>query len=158
MNKNTHTLTIRVRDFNLVATEPETIKQLRKLTLDKYSGMNEELTALTREAKYRRVKTQVLLAYHQDQVDENPKLVGWALLSKEPSSISFMNTGEYFEPQDGVLLEMFVDPTYRRKGIGTELIKVAKRKAGPYRLCVAPWDNRSVGFYEKFNHYGTKWL
>jgi ribosomal protein S18 acetylase RimI-like enzyme len=158
MNKNTHTLTIRVRDFNLVATEPETIKQLRKLTLNQYSGMNAELTALTKESKYRTVEAQVLMAYHREKVGDNPKLVGWALFSREPSSSSFYTSGEFFNTHDGVLLEIFVDPAFRRKGIGTEIIKLAKRKAGTHRLCVAPWDDRSIGFYEKFNHYGAKWL
>lgn len=101
----------------------------------------------------RPVDAQVILAYKYPG-----KLAGWGLLSKERSAISFYETNSYFEPHDGMLLEMFVDPEFRRQGIGTEIMKVARRKAGPYRLCVAPWDSRSRGFYNNFANYRSKWL
>jgi GNAT superfamily N-acetyltransferase len=150
--RNFFTLTIRARDFNLVAHEPELMKKLRKLTLHSYSGLNRELDYLTKTALYRPVQAQVLLAYRQD------KLVGWALLSKEESNMKFYYSDSQFRPSDGLLFEVFINPDYRRQGIASELIKVARRKAGATRLCVAPWDERSLGFYKKFSHYKSKWL
>ena len=150
--KNYSSLTIRARDFNLMAHEPELVKQLRKLTLHPYSGLNRELDSLTRMMQQRPVKAQVLLAYRQD------KLVGWALFSKEKSDMTFSNTYERFDPNDGILFEVYIHPDYRRQGIASELMMVARRKAKPYRLCVAPWDDQSQKFYNTFTHYGTKWL
>lgn len=150
--KNLFTLTVRAVDFNLVAQRPELLKQLRKLTLYAYSGLNREMNGLINTMSHRPVRAQVLLAYKQD------KLVAWALLSREPSAMQFMHTDEYFHPSDGVLFEVFVHPDYRRQGIATELMKIARRKAGPYRLCVAPWDERSTSFYSTFKNYKNKWL
>lgn len=151
--KNLFTLTLRVVDFNLLPQHPDLIKQLRKLTLYRGSGLDRELDNLTKIIKTRPVKAKVILAYRQSN-----KLVGWGLLSKEHSAISFYETNEYFEPNDGMLLEIFIDPAFRRQGIGTEIMKVARRKAGPYRLCVAPWDTRSREFYKTFPNYNNKWL
>jgi GNAT superfamily N-acetyltransferase len=150
--KNLFSLTIRALDFNLLPQHPELVKQLRKLTLHPYSGLNKELTLLFRLMESRPVQSQILLAYR------NQKLVGWALLSKERSYMVFSNTHSHFEPEDGMLFEVFIHPDYRRQGIGSELMKVARRKATPYRLCVAPWDAQSRGFYNNFLNYRNKWL
>jgi GNAT superfamily N-acetyltransferase len=148
---NLLTLTIRVQDFNLIASDRGLIKKLRKLTLYPYSGMNKELNHLEKDAKVRAVDAKVLLAYRSG------KLVAWALMSREESDFWFQNTG-YYNPHDGYLLEMFVHPKYQRQGIGTELMKVARRKAGITRLCVAPWDDASEKFYSRFKNYRAKWL
>jgi GNAT superfamily N-acetyltransferase len=150
--KNLFTLTIRRQNFNLVARQPELLKQLRKLTLYPMSGLNRELDHLVWLAKERPVKTQVLLAYR------NQRLIAWALVSKEKSDFQFYNTGEAYDPSQGVLVEMYVNPEYRRQGIGTALMKVAKSQAKSDRLCVAPWDETSVAFYSNFGHYRTRWL
>jgi ribosomal protein S18 acetylase RimI-like enzyme len=156
--KNHSPLTIRARDFNLVAHQPELMKQLRKLTLHPYSGLNKELDTLLKIAQQRPVRAQVLLAYHQEKIGTNPKLVGWALVSKEPSEVTYTNSLEPFHPTDGVLFEVYIHPNYRRQGLASQLIMVARRKAKPYRLCVAPWDEQSRSFYNAFSHYKTKWL
>ena len=150
--KNLFTLTIRARDFNLLPKYPELVKQLRKLTLHPYSGLNREMDVLFKLMEKRPVKAQVLLAYR------NRKLVGWALLSRERSDMVFSHTWKRFEPEDGMLIEIYIDPTHRRQGIATELMKVARRKAGVRRLCVAPWDNSSRDFYNSFPTYNTKWM
>ena len=150
--KNLLSLTIRALDFNRLPQQPELVKQLRKLTLNAWSGMNRELDTLLALTQQRQVKAQVILAYR------NKQLVGWALLSKERSSMAFYTTHKHFESSDGMLLEIFIDPDHRRQGIGTEIMKVARRKAKPYRLCVAPWDERSEGFYRTFPNFRNKWL
>jgi GNAT superfamily N-acetyltransferase len=151
MTENVLDLTIRALDFNLVAKQPELIKQFRKLTLYPYSGLNYELSHLLSLSKYRQVSAQTLLAYYQNN------LVAWALMSKEESQARFPSNYCYHST-DGILLEMYVHPNYRRQGIGSKLIKVARHKALPSRLCVVPWDDKSYQFYGKFKHYGAKWL
>lgn len=150
--KNLLTLTIRARDFNLLPQYPSLVKQLRKLTLHPYSGLNREMDTLFKLMEKRPVKAQVLLAYRDGS------LVGWALLSQERSDMVFSHSWKRFEPEDGMLIEIYVDPDYRRHGIGTELMKVARRKAGVRRLCVAPWDTGSRDFYSSFPTYNTRWM
>lgn len=150
--KNLFSLTIRALDFNLVPDKPELMKQLRKLTLHSYSGLNREMDNLLRLMDRRPVKAQILLAY-RDQ-----KMVGWALLSKEESVMQFTHTYERFQSHHGLLFEVYIHPDYRRQGIASELMKVARRKAGVSQLCVAPWDERSRSFYSQFLHYRAKWL
>jgi GNAT superfamily N-acetyltransferase len=150
--ENYRTLTIRVVDFNLVAEQPETLKQLRKLTLGLSSGLNHELTTLLAINKKRPALAMVLLAYRKD------KLVGWALLSQENSTYWFpkLPHGYFYAKTHGILIEMYIHPDHRRQGIGTEIMKVARRKAGKTRLCVVPWDPTSHKFYEKFEHYNVR--
>lgn len=149
--KNVSTLDISVKSFNEIIDKPRLILNLRKLTLNSFSGMNRELNHLLESAKHRQVSARVILVHQGGQ------LVAWALMSKEETSFRFRYTGSY-HPSDGFLLEMYVHPDFRRQGIGTELMKIARRKAGPYRLCVAPWDDGSEAFFCQFRRYKNKWL
>ena len=157
ISKN-QSLIIRVQDFNLVAQNPALLKQLRKLTLSFASGLKKEIANLISLSKSRPVKAQALLAYYQDEIYQNPKLVGWALLSKEESAISFPHSGKPFYSSDGYLFEVYIHYKYRRQGIGSKLLKIAKRKAQPYQLCVAPWDDKSLSFYQTFKKHKVKWV
>lgn len=138
---------IRTLDFNKVAQDEKLISVLRSLTLHSYSGMNHELNNLIKRVKSSEiVDVQVLAAYHKDII------VGWALLSREPSNFSFTHVWDGYRPSLGALFEVYVDPLYRRKGIGSRLVKAAKRKVGTSRLCFCPWDNQSTDFYKNFEH------
>lgn len=150
--KNSSSLTIGARDFNLVARQPELLKQFRKLTLYPHSGLNQEIDHLLRKVEYRSVSATALTA------SQGSHMVGWGLMSREQSSFYFPTTGDYYYPSDGILFEIYVHPDYRRQGIGSELLRVARRKAFPSRLCVSPWDEQSRGFYNNFKHYGVKKL
>jgi GNAT superfamily N-acetyltransferase len=150
--KTLATLTIRVQNYSVVATKPELMKKLRKLTIDSYSGMNRELNNFEKIIHTRKVDCQILLAYR------SRVLAGWALLSREPSNFNFPNTGRGFDPIDGVLFEVFIDTSYRKQGIGTELLKVARRKANGKRLCICPWDGPSDAFFYKFRKINAKEL
>lgn len=132
---------LKVKNFNEAALDPILLKQLRKLTLFKYSGMNFELNRLEKDAAFRRVDCQVLLAYKYE------KLVGWALYSKENSNFYFCSNNSKYENQNGILFEVFVDEKWRRMGIGTELLRLARRKARGIPLCIDPWDDQSQKFY-----------
>lgn len=149
--KNFFTLTIRAEDFNLAAKKPVLLKQLRKLTLHPYSGLNHELNSLLKVIQIREVRAKILMAFRKKE------LVGWALMSREPSDFWFAK-GQGFKEGDGVLFQVFVNHAHRRQGIASEILKVARRKAGPYRLCICPWDEQSQSFYSKFPNYKKKEL
>lgn len=147
-------LVIKVRDFNLLLQDDLMIGQLKEMTLyrgEKMSGMTYEIDQFRKIALTRPVKAKALLAYYED------KLVGWALLSREQSD--FMNRDcvynkEWFNPEEhGCLLEVYVEPSFRRKGIGKKLVKIARKKASPYPLAFVPWDHTSSKFYSNFKHY-----
>jgi GNAT superfamily N-acetyltransferase len=144
---NLFMLKIRTEDFNSVADKPELLKRLRKLTLHPGSGMNHEINNMVQEAKIRTVDAKVLMAFKKRE------LVGWALLSKEPTDYTFRNSWSGFQPGQGVLLQVFVNPSFRRQGIGSALVKASRKKAGPSRLCICPWDYQSEEFYKNFEHY-----
>ncbi len=143
--KNLLTLTIRVKDFNLVRQDAALVKKLRKLTLSPFSGMNYCLNGLERTAKIRPVDCKIFMAYRSQE------LVGWALLSKEPTDFCFVGSIDGFNPGQGALFQVFIHPSHRRQGIATELLKVAKKKANGSRLCVSPWDTGSESFYNHFS-------
>ena len=146
---NLLTLTIRVEDYNLVADRSGFLQQLRKLTLHPYSGMNCELNRFERVRKTRPVDVKILTAYRNEQ------LVAWAIMSREPSDFDFLNTGS-FHSGDGILFEVFVDPKFRKQGIGSELIKDARRRANGTRLCVCPHDSVSEKFFNNFKNFKNK--
>ncbi len=142
---------IHVEDFNLVAQKPDLLQKLRKLTLHPYSGMNHELNSLLRTVQHRKVDCKILMGFR------SRKLVGWAILTREDSDFCFRNSPNGFRSTDGSMFQVYVHPDYRRQGIATELIKVARRKANG-RLCICPHDSRSQQFYANFQNYKAKEL
>lgn len=139
-------LIVKVRDYNAIANNKSLLQKLRELTLHGYSGMNAELDYLAEQAPTRKVKTKVLLAYHEQD------LIGWAILSQESSGYWFCRVNSTFDSKYGVLFEVFVDEKYRRKGVASALVEKAKTKVGSRKLCFVPWDSQSYAFYGKFNH------
>lgn len=143
-------LIICVKNFNEIAGDPNLIKELRKLTLNHFSGMNHELNNFEKIAKTREVKAKIFLAYIKND------LVGWALVSREPSDYYFEKFPNGFDPSYGALFEIFISYLYRRQGIGSELLKIARRKLSPYKLCFVPWNKTSDKFYNSFKPYKHK--
>jgi GNAT superfamily N-acetyltransferase len=160
--KNFFTLTIRATDFNLVAQQPELLKQLRKLTIHSGSGLNYEMDRMIKDIQTRPVRCKIILAYHQPKPFSTRELVGWALLSNEDSKFYFFGTmatnGSRFKKEDGWLFEVYVDPKHRRQGVASAILKKARKITKKEVLCVAPWDYRSTAFYEKLPEDLTKWL
>lgn len=140
-------LKLYVAEFNEVVKNPEFLKKLRSLTLHPFSGMNHELNHMEINAKSRDVNCKIITAYRRRV------LVGWALLSQEPSDFHFARSYSGFEPGQGILFQVYVAPEWRRKGIGSEMIKVARKKCEGLKLCICPWDDQSEGFYANFEHY-----
>lgn len=138
-----------VKEFNDVAKDFKLVSVLRSLTLNRNSGMNNELTTLSNLATTRKVNCKVLLCY------DNTDVVGWALVSRESSEFNFFGTCKGFSVSElnGVLFEVFVKSSHRRRGIGSEFIKMAKKRAGTKHLCISPWDKRSQKFFSNFEHY-----
>jgi ribosomal protein S18 acetylase RimI-like enzyme len=143
-------LVIKVEDFNSIVKKPNLLRKLRNLTIRPSSGMNFELNSLEKDAESRTIKCKILMAF------SNRKLVGWAMLSKEPSSFPFFNT-EY-APNFGTLFEVYVDPNHRRQGIASALIEKSLNISGTDRLCVCPHDPQSTGFFNKYKNINPKIL
>jgi GNAT superfamily N-acetyltransferase len=143
--RNLLTLTIQRLSFNLVAQRPGLVEELRKLTIEPFSGMNHELNWMLREAKEREIDCDIFLAYRSQS------LVGWALLSKEDTDFVFANSYEPFRSENGWLFQVFIDPDHRRQGIASELLKRAQNLIGDGTLCICPWDEVSRGFYSSLN-------
>jgi GNAT superfamily N-acetyltransferase len=146
------TLKVRTMDFNVVAHQPELLAELRKLTLSPYSGLNHELDRMLEDVKNRSVNCQVLLAYRFST------LVGWAILSKENTDFHFHRSSSGFNADNGIMFQVFIDPSYRRQGIASELYKKAQQLTNGEVLHVCPWDEKSTNFYVRFSNVQTKWL
>lgn len=146
--ENSKGLTIRAVDFNLVLSTPTLLKKLRKLTLHSYSGLSKEINRMEAISTMRPVKCQALISYVDGII------VGWAMMSREASDYPFRSGP--FKEGDGVLFEVYIDPPHRRKGIGSELMKIARRKSSGDRICIVPWDTVSTQFYSKFDKYNHK--
>jgi len=143
---------IKVVDFNNIANNYAIINKLRKLTLHNRSGMNYELDNLLNLSKIKEVNCKVILSHINDE------LVGWALLSLEPSNViySVMDYDKSYNSGYGALFQIFIHPDHRKKGIGSEIIKVAKRKVNNKNMCICPWDSKSYSFFAKFNNFSLK--
>jgi GNAT superfamily N-acetyltransferase len=150
--KNLLTLTIRTVDFNLVARQPILLAKLRKLTLNSSSGLNCELDRMLKDVEHRSVDCQLILAYRFRT------LVGWAILSKETTNFHFHRSATGFRSDEGRMFQVYVDPSYRKQGIASEIYKKAQQMAGDEILCVCPWDDKSERLYNKFPNVKTKWL
>ncbi len=136
-------LKIRTYGMNFVLNDAPLHAQLRALTLHSRSGLNHELDNFQRIMKIRPVQAKALVAAF-----ENEAPIAWALLSKEASTFKFRNGTEY-NAGYGTLFEVYVSEPYRRKGIGSAILKRAKIVAGQQKLCIAPHDYKSDSFYEQ---------
>lgn len=141
-----HKDVVELFDFNKVYKNKSFILKLRDLTLHDYSGMNHELNALTDLVKTRKVNAKIITA------TRGGVIVGWALLSKENSNFRF-GLSDFDAKRDGALFEIYVHPKHRRTGVGSLLIKKARRHAGSAKLSIAPHDTAGNNFYKKHQSY-----
>jgi GNAT superfamily N-acetyltransferase len=136
-------------DANYALFNPYLMKSFRRLTWYSSSGMNWELDELSQLAKERKVKAKMIMAHN------NNVMVGWLLISREPSDFGFI-AGSYDEyaAKNYVLVELFVNPKYRGKGIGTALLQRATlirslTKGQPF--AVAPPDEKAMALFKKID-------
>jgi len=134
-------------DANKALFNENIIKQFRKLTLYSSSGLNKELDNLTCLAQTKKVNAKMVAAHIGNT------MVGWCLLSREPSHFSFYN-GNYSKKlaEKYTLLEIFVSSKHRGMGIGTALIKRAKvlfsiTKGQPF--AIAPHSKAGNALFNK---------
>lgn len=73
---------------------------------------------------------------HVFYVTYRRKIVGWALMYR---------TGPYMRN-----VYTFVHKDYRRKGVGTALMKEVITHKGRMKIRVFPWSKASDGFYDQF--------
>ncbi len=132
---------IEATDYNAIHRDTHLLSTLRNLTLGYYSGMNYELTAFEQLIKERPVDCNILLARRYD------KIVAWAIVSNESSEYSYFMDIRGFSAKDCSLFEVYVDPLFRRCGIGKKLFETAKNLANGKKLCVCPHDNESQKFF-----------
>ena len=149
--KNWLTLTIRSLDFNLVAKQPDLVAKMRELTLAPHSGLNYVLNRLLKDVQERQVNCKILLAYRFRE------LVGWAILSKEDTDFFYNDEGG-FHGEDGWMFQVFVNPSARRTGIGSEIYKTALKLVGLDIIHISPWNDVSYKFYANFTNTNSKHL
>ena len=128
-----------IKNYNELTIDQ--IKQLKKLTLNHWSGMTYELNNFEKISKTRIVNARIII------VEDNDKIIAWALLSKENSDFAF---DKRYHPSTERLFQVYVSRDFRRQGIGSQLLKLARKKAYPYKLHVSTWDTVSESFYKKF--------
>lgn len=145
----TNTLKISSIDAYKALKNETLIKNFRKLTIYADSGLNKELDRLIKISKTRKPNAKMVMAH----VENN--MVGWCLLSREPSTFNFTN-GQYSEylSKEYTLLELFVSSKHRGMGIGTALIKRAKllfsiTKGQPF--AIAPHSKAGVALFKKID-------
>ncbi len=141
-------LKISVKSLNVHINDEAFVKSLRNLTLNSYSGMNQELNTISSlKKKGRKIDARAILA-HQGE-----SLVGWALFSRESSE----NCWSYkYNAGQGVLFQVYTNPTLRKSGIATRLIKKANKLANGSTLCVVPWNDESLGFFSRHKNLKLK--
>lgn len=96
------------------------LENLRKLTINKLSGMNHVLTELRYKRKYTpNINAFVIILY------ENKEAIGWALISNEPTY--FFKKSEWNSSM-GYFMQIFVDENHRHKGVATKIIEKCNKK------------------------------
>lgn len=97
------------------------------------SGMGDIITGEDDRFSHKNVK--VMLAYN-----ENNDVVGWAW------SLSYSNYND--QRRRGFML--YVQPEYRRRGIGSHMVKWGRKVARSQhkKFMCFPWDNQSEDFFD----------
>lgn len=112
----------------------------RRLTLYRTSGMNIALDCYKAESEGRSINAKGIFAFKGEVA------VGWCLLTHEGDGMSF-------SPKEGYsCVQIFVDPDYRRQGIGSALLREAAVVAQGTIISCYGWSNE--GFFKPFIQQG----
>lgn len=152
LNKNP-SFTYEVIDYNQIGKNSDFLKRLKELTLEPYSVMNCELRNLATISQSRKVKAKIIVAKTIAHNHPINSIVAWALLSNEDSDYYFASSQSKFTKDKGKLFQVYVKESYRRLGIASDIIKLARRHCGKAKICICPWDFKSIRFFTKFNKY-----
>lgn len=108
-------LNIKVVEMDEIIRSNELLATVRRLSLGGYSGMNVALNAFIRDMLLRSIDAKAILMYNGEEA------VGWALYSRDVATDHWR-----FNANDGsICFQVYVNPTYRRMGIGSRLMKAA---------------------------------
>lgn len=120
--------------INEVFHRPGLLRRLRELTLWERSGMNRFLNRFANDHHVRTIRAKALLAFHS--VD----ILGWSLVTWEDDCVYFLPSVKN-EHQGNVCSHVYVDPNFRRLGIGTALIHRARQLTEPNVMRVYHYDS-----------------
>jgi len=141
--KTASNVKLKIIEMDEIVSTPSLLATARRLTLSPSSGMNNALDYYRELYKQRSVDALGIFAYHQQ------KAVGWALFTFEDDRFDFT-------AKDGhICSHIFVDPDYRRIGIGSKLMNKVAQMATPDTINVYAWSNRGF-FYplmEQHTHF-----
>jgi GNAT superfamily N-acetyltransferase len=134
-------ISLRVYEMDVILRNELLLSTARRLTLYSTSGMNIALNRYQAEGTGRSLKAKGLFAYKGEVA------VGWCLLTQE-------GDGMDFSPADGfACVQIYVDPDYRRQGIGATLLKEATALAHGHIIKCYHWSNPS--FFNPFIQQGN---
>lgn len=144
INKINHNL-LRLKTIEMddIVSDNELLSVARYLTIFPSSGMNKALDYYRELHKERSVNALGIFAYHMAMP------IGWALFTYESDAYSF-------DPVEGqACAQIFVQPEYRRQGVGSELIKLVGKMAQPDIVKVYDYENYSFfrPLINAFSHF-----
>lgn len=116
-------LQIEVVEMDRIITDPTLESTCRRLSLGGSSGMNRALDNFRaiRTTENRSINAKAIFA--KETVTQD--YIGWALWTRETDSY-------YFLPKPGdSCFQVFVEPRFRRMGVGTQLFQAARSLANP---------------------------
>lgn len=125
-------LRFQIHEMDDILTTPFLLESARRLTLHPRSGMNGALNTYQYVSQSRSCSIDALgiFAYYLDQP------IGWALFTYESDGTSF-----HPDNKETCCGQVFVQPEYRRKGIGKRLLSMAARLAVPDTMVVYAWED-----------------
>lgn len=136
-------LYIIVVEMDNVLRIPELYEAVRALTISRSSGMNHALNGFEDVMEERSIDAKAVIAYL------NGVPVGWALLSSDPA------TGHYnFTSNKSLCFQVFVNPIYRRMGIGSKLLSKATEVADEQEMKV--YESDAPSFFRLHRSEGKK--
>lgn len=141
-------------EMDRLLKDPNLLAAARNMTLHSYSGMNSALNYYQAIIQGRSVRAYAIFAY-DDGGEEYISLtgitrkfverggpIGWALVSKESDNLCFT------AKEGHACAQVYVEPSYRLKGIGRQLIKLAEQVSKDDIISVYAHNN--VGFFQSF--------
>lgn len=106
-------LYIRAVEMDVILRNANLLSTVRRLTIDSGSGMNMALNYYQTLIQSRSVNAHGVLGYHGSLA------IGWALVTRESDRFSFKERAGH------ACIQVYVLPTFRRKGVGCALVKSA---------------------------------
>lgn len=128
-------LDVRVYEMDHILRTPDLLSKIRSLTLNSYSGMNKALNAFQEEMQFRSIRAKAITGYFFND------MICWALFAQDEKADIHAFNGE------GICFQLYVLPTFRRRGFGTQLLSVATVLAGQEKLKV--YDDNSPEFFHR---------